>query len=201
MPSSSQRAGQLVGGLLVGARGEVVTGMHDGHLRAEAGERLAELEPDGPAADDEQRLGQLGQLERRHVVDPVDVVDALDRRDRSPRAGGDQDPLGRQLLVVHPHGVCGDELGLAVVGVVALLAELLHPFLLWLLQRVLARLDAGEVDAGGTDVDADDRREAVDVVDELGDDEVGLGRLARHVRAAAAPARALDQGHLGAVLL
>ena len=43
---------------------------------------LAELEPDRAAAEDEQRLGQLRELERRDMVDPVDLVDPVDGRRR-----------------------------------------------------------------------------------------------------------------------
>ena len=93
------------GGLRVRARREPVGALDDGHTRAEAREDLRELQADGPAADDEQGLRQLGQLEGRDVVDPVDLADALDRRDGGPRSGRDQDPVRRQLLVADAHRV------------------------------------------------------------------------------------------------
>jgi hypothetical protein len=114
----------------------------------------AKLEPDRPAADDEQRLGELGQLERGDVVDPVDVADALDRRDRGARARRDQDPLGTELLVADAYGTGRAQLGLTPERVEPCVPEVLRPLRIALLERVLARLDPREVERGRPDVDA-----------------------------------------------
>ena len=73
---------ELHGGVEVGVRRDLVERVDDRHLRAEARERLAELEPDCAGADDEQGLRQLLELKRRDVVEPIDLVDALDWRNR-----------------------------------------------------------------------------------------------------------------------
>src|SRR5207247_1237083 len=59
-PLVLERDLELLGGLPVRAWRDLVECVDDGHAGAEARERLAELEPDRTAADDEQRLGQLG---------------------------------------------------------------------------------------------------------------------------------------------
>ena len=79
-------------------------------------------------------------------------------------------------------------------------AQILDPFRLRLLQRVLPLLDPGQVDRRRPDLDAELPGELVDVVHELRDDEVGLCRLAGDVRAASSPAGALDERNLRAVL-
>ena len=196
-----ERGVQRRGGLLVGARRDAVGALDDRHARAEPREDLRELEPDGPAANDEQRLRELGQLERGDVVDPVDVVDALDRRHRGPRAGRDQDSVGAQLLITDTDGVRREQLGLALIGVEPRVLEVRHPLRVALLERVLPRLDPSEVETRGADIDSELAGEVVHVVEELGDDEVRLRRLAGHVRAAAAPARALDERDARVALL
>ena len=69
-----------------------------------------------------------------------------------------------------------------------------------LLQRLLPPRDAREVDPCRAGLDPEHRRARVDVVRELRRDEVGLRRRAGDVRAAAAPALALDQGDARAVV-
>jgi hypothetical protein len=131
------------------------------------------------------------------VVDPVDLADALDRRNRRPRAGREQDPVRSQLLFADTHRVRLDELRLALVRVEVRRLEILDPLRLGLLDRVLARLDPLHVDERGADVDPELAGELVDVVHQLRDHEIRLRRLARDVRAAAAPTRALDERDLG----
>ena len=97
--------------MLVGVRRDLVERVDDRHLRAETGERLAELEPDGAGADDQQGLGQLLELERADVVEPVDPFDAGNRRHGRSAAGRDEDALGRQLLVADANGLRVDERG------------------------------------------------------------------------------------------
>ena len=67
----------------------------------QARERLAELDADGPAAEDDQALRDLGQ--RRGLTvgpDVVELVKPVDRRDHGVRAGGDDQPLGLEQLPV-----------------------------------------------------------------------------------------------------
>ena len=71
---------QLVRCFGIGARRDLRVAVHDRHARTEAGEDLCELEADRAAADDEQRLGYLLELERGDVVDPIDLVDARNAR-------------------------------------------------------------------------------------------------------------------------
>ena len=51
-PFVLERGRELLGCVGVGPRREPVGALHDRHLRAEAGEDLRELEPDGPTAYD-----------------------------------------------------------------------------------------------------------------------------------------------------
>jgi len=135
------------------------------------------------------------------VVDPIDVVDAFDRRHRCARTGRDQDPVCTQLVVADTDGARPEQLGLLLERVEPGVLEVLQPLRVTLLERVLARLDPCEVEAGGADVDSELPGEKVHVVEELGHDQVGLRRLAGHIRAAAAPARALDERHARVALL
>ena len=75
MSSSLERGVELVRRFCVCARRDLRVAVDDRHARAEAGEDLRELEADRAAADDEQRLGYLLELERGHVVDPIDLLD------------------------------------------------------------------------------------------------------------------------------
>src|SRR6185369_17935741 len=79
--------------------------------------------------------------------------------------------------------------------------ELLEPLRLGLLQRVLPGFDLRQVRPRRADLDAPVAGQRVDVVRQAGGDQVGLRRRAGDVRAAAAPALALDQGDPCAVVL
>ena len=118
---------QLIRRRRVGARRDPVGLLDDHDPRAEAREDLRELEADRPAAYYEQRLGQLGELQRGDVVDPADLVEALDRRDGGPRAGGDQDPFGGERSPVHLNRVWIEEGAGSVERLVAGAAQPLHP--------------------------------------------------------------------------
>ena len=83
-PLVLQRGSELGGRVGVAPRRDAAVAVDDRDTRAEARERLRELEPDGARADDQQRRGELGELERRHVIEPVDRVEALDRRHGRP---------------------------------------------------------------------------------------------------------------------
>src|SRR5438067_149508 len=89
---------------------------------------------------------------------------------------------------------------LARVGGEALVHQLGDPLVLRLLEGVLAGSDAGQIDRRRSGVDPDLRCQSVDVVRELGGDEVGLRGRAGHVRAAPAPAFALDKRYARSVL-
>ena len=87
----------------------------DGDLGAESGEHPGELEPDVPAADDDQPLGEgIGVLERRRVVHPG-RVGAGDRRGGRHGAGVDddrpRDDAHPVLPLRHLDGVRIDERG------------------------------------------------------------------------------------------
>src|ERR671924_252110 len=199
-PFVLERAPELHRRVRVGARRDLVEGVDERDLRPEARVGLAELEADRARADDEQRRRQVGELECAHVVEPVDVLDPLDRRDGGARAGGDEHAPGRQLVIAPPERLRNGEARRALVRVEAGRTKVLDPLRLRLAQRVLARLDPGEVDRRGADVDADPLGERVDPVRELGGDEVGLRRRAGGIRAAAAPQPVLDERRPRAIL-
>ena len=154
----------------------------------------ANSSPTGAAAEDDQRLGQLLEVECADVVDPVELVEARNGRDRGARAGRDQDPLGRQLHVADADRPRVDERRRSLEGLVALVAQVGDPAFLRLLQRLLPRVDRAEVRARGGRVEAELRTERAEVAVQLGGDEVRLRRLAGDVRTRTAPARALDEG-------
>src|SRR5919108_291256 len=148
--------------------------------------------PDAIVDDDSARVG----LDARRLQ-----VQLLDVR---PAARGEQQPLELDLAL---HAALAradrlriDEARRALVRVEAGRTKVLDPLRLRLAQRVLARLDPGEVDRRGADVDADPLGERVDPVRELGGDEVGLRRRAGGIRAAAAPQPVLDERRPRAIL-
>ena len=97
--------------------------------------------------------------------------------------------------------VCGPvNVACPVMAVKPELFEVAHPLFLRALQRLLPLADAGEVDPRRARLDPEHRRAPVDVVRQLGRDEVGLGRRAGDVGAASAPALALDQRHARVVV-
>jgi hypothetical protein len=125
------------------------------------------------------------------VVDPVEPLEAGDRGDGGARAGSDENPLGRELTPVDVDRPRVAEPRLPAYRLESL-RELLVPTLLRLAQRVLPVTHAREVElAGGGKPEL--RAEPPEVAGEVGRNEVRLRRLARDVRARAAPARRLDQ--------
>ena len=123
----------------------------------------------------------------------------VDRRHRRARAGGDEDVVGGELAVAHPHGASVHEVRLGVDGLVAGVDEALPPCRLRSDEPVLARLQPGEVERDGSDV----QPEVVgrtQVVQEVAGRRVLLRRLAGDVRALAAPELALDDRDGGAVV-
>ena len=80
-----------------------VAALDDRHLRAHAGEELRELGADRAAAHDDEALRHLVRPRRLAVRPVLDRVEPVDRRDRGPRAGGEDEPVVRQLLPVHLH--------------------------------------------------------------------------------------------------
>ena len=150
-----ERARDLGRRIAVVAECDPVDRVHDRHSGTEAGERLPELEPDGAAADDQQRLRQLGQLERRHVVEPRNVVDAVDGRDGGPRARCHEDPLGGENTAVDANALGVLERSDSVDDLVAGVGQASSPLILRRDDRVLARLDPREIGPSGPDVDAE----------------------------------------------
>src|SRR6266511_6106112 len=67
-----ERGGQLGRRRGLGSRRDLLERVHDRDLGVEARERLAELEPDRSAAENEQRLRKLRQLQCADMVDPAD---------------------------------------------------------------------------------------------------------------------------------
>src|SRR6266511_5451893 len=76
------------------ARQQVILALDERDLRAEAADRLGELDPDGPPAQHEQP--PRGLFETRGFAacpQSVELVESRDRRDRRVRSGGDDDVL------------------------------------------------------------------------------------------------------------
>src|SRR5205085_10884102 len=108
-----ERRLKLGGGFAVLSAGDSSRRVHDRDARAEAREDLRELQADGTAADDEQRLRHTLQLERRHVVEVVDALDPRHRRHRRARAGCDQHAIAAELALTYTDGVLVEERALA----------------------------------------------------------------------------------------
>ena len=70
--------------------------LDDRHLGAERGVDAAQLEPDVAAADDQQRLRNVGQIQRAGGVHQPRAVDGQARDRRRPRAGRDDRVLEGQ---------------------------------------------------------------------------------------------------------
>ena len=89
-------------GLLQGQ--ESRSGLDDGHLRAEPGKALGQLDADRTAAEDDQPRRQLARDRGLAIGPVVDLVQTLDGRDRRGAAVGDDDCLARhQLLAADLH--------------------------------------------------------------------------------------------------
>ena len=73
--------------------------------------RLGELAADRPAADDDQMLRPLGQIEYRLVGQMGHLGQARDRRNRRRRAGRDHNPTGVDPLPARLDLLRPDEAG------------------------------------------------------------------------------------------
>ena len=80
------------------------SGLDDGHLRAEPGKALGQLDADRTAAEDDEPRRQLARHRGLAVGPVIDLVQTLDGRDRRGAAVGDDDCLARhQLLAADLH--------------------------------------------------------------------------------------------------
>ena len=110
-PIIEEHLAQRRGELGLGAWGQAA---HEAHFRAEVGEQLGLLQPDIPAADDDQRGRQLAKLHRRGRGQVVHLGQPGQVRDRRLRPGRDQERRRRQLHAVDQQGVRIGERGHAV---------------------------------------------------------------------------------------
>jgi hypothetical protein len=81
--------------------------LEHGHLGSQLAEEGGELHPHDAAADDDQPLRQLLELEDCGGVDRV--LDAFDRDPRRHRAGGEDDVAGRDLLFANGQAAFAEE--------------------------------------------------------------------------------------------
>jgi hypothetical protein len=81
--------GQRADQVLVGARDELIGQLDDGDLRAELVVDACHLQPDDPAADDEQPPRHLAEFQRAGGVDDPRVGCGDERQRQSLRSGRD----------------------------------------------------------------------------------------------------------------
>ena len=86
------------GNLGVLHRQHPVEHFHDRHIRAQRVEKAREFDPDRARADDQKLLRHPRRVERVLVVPDQIAVRLQPRQLARPRAGGEDDVLGRQLL-------------------------------------------------------------------------------------------------------
>ena len=175
--------------------------LEDGHPRAQAPICLSQLAADRAAADHDQVLRPLGQVEHRLVGQVRHFGETRDRRHGGGRAGRDHDPARPNAPPVRLDFLRPDEAGM---GADDLDAELLEALL-----RVVRRdrrdhpfdvvVHAEEVDRGLVAVDAEAPGGANGVRGAARRDQ-RLGRHAAVVQAVAAHLALLDQHDLGAHL-
>ena len=84
--------------IAIGAGQQAIGHLDHGHFRAERRVHRAELQTDIAAADDEQTIRHVRQLERRCRIEHLRAVDRHVRHRRRPRSGGDDDVVGLDLL-------------------------------------------------------------------------------------------------------
>ncbi len=184
------------------AGGQQATHLHDGNVASQVGEGLAQLGPDGTAADDDEVLGPLGQVEDGLVGQIRRRVEPRDGRDRGRGARGQDEALRlhpgarhvqfarageRRLTAQHAHaqfreallGILGGDAGDDVVNVV--------------MHRVEGHARRAVVDAVSTGAVVESRR--------LARGEQRLGGHAAGVQAVAAHLPAFDQDAARAHLL
>jgi hypothetical protein len=88
----------------------VVRHLHEGHLGAEAVERLRQLQPDRTGAQHHHRARRLGGLDGLPVGPEAHLVEAVDRRAGGLAAGGDEDPAaGLEAPPVDLDGALADD--------------------------------------------------------------------------------------------
>ena len=112
----------------VGAGQDAVEELHHQHLAAEPPPHRAQLQPDHARADHQQPLGHLGQRQRAGGGHDRLLVDVDAGQLGHVRAGGDDDALGLQPLLVavverHAHPAGAEDGGGAVHGVDLVLLE------------------------------------------------------------------------------
>jgi hypothetical protein len=110
-PVGGQRRGDRGGRLRLLGRQDPLERLQEDDLGAQAGERLRQLHPHGPASKHQQPLRQLAQLEDRLVGERPDRIQALHRRDARAGAGRDHEPVGHHAAPVHVHRVVVQEAG------------------------------------------------------------------------------------------
>ncbi len=102
---------QHLGGLRI-LMGEEAGGVENGDVGAEHAMGLAELEADRAAAQDDQMLNALTDVEDGLIGQIRDLVEPRDRRDRRRGAGGDDEAAGADQHAAGLHGELVEEVGL-----------------------------------------------------------------------------------------
>jgi len=175
-------------------RQHVLGHLDQGHVSAEAVERLGQLEPDRAGAEHHQRARQLARLDRLAVGPEADLVEAVDRRAGGLAAAGDDDAAPcLEALAVHLDRPRPGDPGLAAQEGPALAAEALD-------RDLVVPVGGGLLDPGRHRRPRGlDRRRPGEQVDatRLGH---GVGGADHHLRGDAAPVGALpsDQPALDA---
>ena len=155
------------------------------HPRPELAERLRHLDADRTAADDDEMLGQPGEIEDGLVGEVTCLREPGNRRDQGPRAGGEHEAPGADALPVHFDRAPAHEPRRALDH---RRAQPFEP-----LDRIVGRdggdrrvdvlRDRCEIDAGAVEVDAQGRRP--------GRQGRGAGGCEQRLRRHAAPVQAL----------
>ena len=183
--------GEDVHEIAIGARQQARRHLDDGDGAAERGVDGAELEADVAAADDEERLRDVGQIERGGRVHHARIVDLQRRRNRGHRSGREHRVLELHGLLaagheLHAQVVRVDDLGPALeVLDLAVLDELAGAARQPLDDVVLELAQLGEIDLRLAELDAP-RLRVARLVDELRDVQQRLRRNAAAVHADAA---------------
>ena len=184
-------------GLGMDAPEQVLAALDDRHPRAHAGEELRELGADRAAAHDDEALRHLVRPRRVAVRPVLDRVEPVDRRDRRPRAGGEDEPVVRQLLPVHLHDTRPRDPAFAAHEPAAPLLEVVE---LAGVVPVARHPVAPRPDAVRLGPLAVQPRRPLERGAELGRPQQRLRRHAREVRALAADEPALDERDLRLVV-
>ncbi len=100
---AGQQRAQGLGQLGLGLGQQARRRLHQGHPRAQAAERLAQLQPDRPRPDHEQPLGQLAQDQHVGAREVGCLGEAGDWDHDRLGSGGDHNARSPQRLAVHRH--------------------------------------------------------------------------------------------------